>query len=315
MQHEEDGVLTEPERDRRDRRRERLTVNGRDLTREDPAAEQREVDHERDGQSERDREGLAEPCELVERGGQPEHEAEAERRRRCVAAEVGRETAIEGRAHARQYGPPSVESSAAVEAGGNVYDKYGTRNPIERRLVAGFIGDLMELVERTGAGDAHEVGCGEGELTMRLARSGLRARGSDVSAEVIADAGRRAADAGLSVPFKAAGIGELEPPEDAAELVVCCEVLEHVEDPRAALETLVSLARPWLIVSVPREPLWRALNLARLSYVGALGNTPGHLNHWSKQAFLRFLSGRLDLVETRSPLPWTMALCRASSSP
>jgi 2-polyprenyl-3-methyl-5-hydroxy-6-metoxy-1,4-benzoquinol methylase len=202
-----------------------------------------------------------------------------------------------------------------VEAGGNVYDKYGTRNPIERRLVAGFIGDLMELVERTGAGDAHEVGCGEGELTMRLARSGLRARGSDVSAEVIADAGRRAADAGLSVPFKAAGIGELEPPEDAAELVVCCEVLEHVEDPRAALETLVSLARPWLIVSVPREPLWRVLNLARLSYVGALGNTPGHLNHWSKQAFLRFLSGRLDVVETRSPLPWTMALCRASSSP
>jgi 2-polyprenyl-3-methyl-5-hydroxy-6-metoxy-1,4-benzoquinol methylase len=198
-----------------------------------------------------------------------------------------------------------------VEAGGNVYDKYATRNPIERRLVAGFLGDLADLVERAGAREAHEVGCGEGELTLRLARSGMRARGSDVSPEVIAEAARRAESAGLTVPFKAAGIGDLEPGADAAELVVCCEVLEHVEDPDGALERLATLASPWLIVSVPREPLWRALNLARLSYVGALGNTPGHLNHWSKREFLRFLAERLEVVETRSPLPWTMALCRA----
>jgi hypothetical protein len=77
------------------------------------------------------------------------------------------------------------------------------------------------------------------------------------------------------------------------------------------LDRLEALAAPWLIVSVPREPLWRGLNLARLSYVGALGNTPGHLNHWSKRGFLRFLESRVDVVETRNPLPWTMALCRA----
>lgn len=200
-----------------------------------------------------------------------------------------------------------------MEAGGNVYDKYATRNPIERRLVAGFLDALEDLVDRTGAREAHEVGCGEGELTLRLARRGLRARGSDVSPEVVAEAERRAEAAGLSVPFKAAGIGDLEPAADAAELVLCCEVLEHVEDPGGALERLRRLASPWLIVSVPREPLWRGLNLARLSYVGALGNTPGHLNHWSKRAFLEFLSERLEVVETRSPLPWTMALCRADS--
>jgi len=198
-----------------------------------------------------------------------------------------------------------------VEAGGNVYDKYATRNPIERRLVAAFLDDLSDLVERTGAREAHEVGCGEGELTMRLARKGIAARGSDLSPEVIAEAGRRAEAAGLDVSFKAAGVLELEPGADGAELVVCCEVLEHVDDPERALDRLEALAAPWLIVSVPREPLWRGLNLARLSYVGALGNTPGHLNHWSKRGFLRFLEARLDVIETRSPLPWTMALCRA----
>jgi SAM-dependent methyltransferase len=207
---------------------------------------------------------------------------------------------------------PLVGSCAAVQDGGNVYDKYATRNPVERRLVGGFIEALLELVDRTGAREAHEVGCGEGELTMRLARRGLRARGSDLSADVVAEAGRRADSAGLEIPFKASGVTELRPETDAAELVVCCEVLEHVEDPERGLDALAALATPWLIVSVPREPLWRALNLARLAYVRDLGNTPGHLNHWSKAAFLRFLGDRLEVVETRSPLPWTMALCRVN---
>jgi 2-polyprenyl-3-methyl-5-hydroxy-6-metoxy-1,4-benzoquinol methylase len=198
----------------------------------------------------------------------------------------------------------------AAERGGNVYDKYGTSNPISRRLVAGFMSDLDELVDRTGAREAHEVGCGEGELSIRLARRGIRVRGTDAFPQVLEEARRRAAAAGVEIDFETAPVEELGPDQDAADLVVCCEVLEHLEDPAEALEVLAGLARPWLIASVPREPLWRALNLARLSYVGALGNTPGHLNHWSKSGFDRFLSERFEVVELRSPIPWTMALCR-----
>ena len=194
--------------------------------------------------------------------------------------------------------------------GGNVYDKYGSRHPIERRLVAGFLAQVDELAERTGAREAHEVGCGEGELTMLLARRGLRMRGSDVDAEVVTEARRRAAAAGLEIDYRQAPLETLSPPTDAAELVVCCEVLEHVSDPDRGLEVLTALASPWLIVSVPREPLWRVLNLARGRYVGELGNTPGHRGHWSRRAFVRWLSGALTVVEVRTPLPWTMALCR-----
>ena len=201
-----------------------------------------------------------------------------------------------------------------MSAGGNVYDKYATRNPVERRLVGRFLAELEDLVARTGAREAHEVGCGEGELAMLLARRGVAMRGSDVSTDVVAEARRRAAAAGLEIPFKAASITDLAPDEDAAELVVCCEVLEHLDDARRGLDVLTSLARPWLIVSVPREPLWRALNVARLKYVGALGNTPGHLGHWSRRSFIDFLADRVEVVETRSPLPWTMALCRVQVS-
>jgi 2-polyprenyl-3-methyl-5-hydroxy-6-metoxy-1,4-benzoquinol methylase len=128
---------------------------------------------------------------------------------------------------------------------------------------------------------------------------------------VIAEADRRARAAGVELELKAARVEELEPPDDAAELIVCCEVMEHLDDPVAALETVARLASPWAIISVPREPLWRFLNLARLKYVGELGNTPGHLHHWTRRGFARFLEHRLEVVELESPLPWTMALCRA----
>jgi SAM-dependent methyltransferase len=199
----------------------------------------------------------------------------------------------------------------AAEAGGNVYDKYGTANPIARRLMARFMGSLDRLVERTGAREAHEVGCGEGELAIRLARNGLRVRGSDAFPQVLEEARRRSAAAGVEIEFEAVPVEALDPPSHAAELVVCCEVLEHLEDPDRALEMLAILARPWLIASVPREPLWRGLNLARLSYVRQLGNTPGHLNHWSSREFVRFLTRRFEVIEVVNPLPWTMALCRA----
>lgn len=193
---------------------------------------------------------------------------------------------------------------------GNVYDKYATTNPVERRLVGAFLSDLEELVEHSGAREAHEVGCGEGELTLRLARRGMRIRGSDSAAAVIAEARRRAVDAGEAIDFRTAAVEDLVAERDSAELIICCEVMEHLDDPAVALDVIAELARPWALFSVPREPIWRALNLARLKYVSELGNTPGHLQHFSRRAFLGTLDDRFEVTAVRSPLPWSMALCR-----
>ena len=209
----------------------------------------------------------------------------------------------------------ATRAARAAEAGGNVYDKYGSSNPVARRLMAGFMDQLDELVERTGASEAHEVGCGEGELSIRLAGQGIAMRGTDAFPQVLVEARRRAQAAGAELEFEAAPVEDLDPGRHAAELIVCCEVLEHLEDPEGALDVLAGLARPWLLASVPREPLWRALNLARLSYVRDLGNTPGHLNHWSRRDFVRFLTRRFEVVEVRNPTPWTMVLCRVQSPP
>ena len=206
---------------------------------------------------------------------------------------------------------PNVALAVGDGVGGNHYPKYTTRNPVARLLVAGFLDALDDLVHRAGAREIHEVGCGEGFLSTRLAAHGLAVRGSDVSAAAVATARHRAADLGQVVPFRIADLYTLEPEHDGAGLVVCCEVLEHLPDPERALEILAGLARPHLIASVPREPLWRLLNLARGKYWHELGNTPGHLQHWSSARFVEMLGSRLEVVEVRKPLPWTMALCRA----
>lgn len=208
------------------------------------------------------------------------------------------------------------ERDPLVEDGilaGNYSDKHETRNPIARALVDAFHRHVRELAARTGASDLHEVGCGEGYLTAQLAAPGRRLRGTDFSTQVVEIARSRAEETELEAEFEACSVHDLEPGRHAAELVVCCEVFEHLEDPQHARDVLAGLARPWLLASVPREPLWRALNFARGKYWGALGNTPGHLQHWSRRSFLRFLEERFEIVEVRTPIPWTIALARVRS--
>jgi len=203
----------------------------------------------------------------------------------------------------------SVPADPAI-AGGNLYPKYTVRNPIARLLVDRFLANLLDLARQSEARQVHEVGCGEGFLSTMLARQGFAVRGSDLAPAAVAAARGRAAELGLGARFRVADLYDLEPERDGAELVICCEVLEHVPDPGRAVQLLARLARPHLIVSVPREPIWRLLNLARGHYWGDLGNTPGHLQHWSTAGLLSLLEPHLEVRAVRTPLPWTMALCR-----
>jgi 2-polyprenyl-3-methyl-5-hydroxy-6-metoxy-1,4-benzoquinol methylase len=94
------------------------------------------------------------------------------------------------------------------------------------------------------------------------------------------------------------------------DMATAIEVLEHVPDPERTVSEMARVAKRWVLVSVPREPLWRGLNMARGAYLKDLGNTPGHVNHWSKRSFVAMLSRHGTVQEVRSPFPWTMVLVR-----
>jgi len=195
---------------------------------------------------------------------------------------------------------------------GNVYDKYGSRNPIVKMMMKGFSSALEALVSKARPLTLHEVGCGEGYWVLRWNRLGIEARGTDFSPTVIAMARQNAVSQGLSPSlFEPRSIYQLERVRDGADLVVCCEVLEHLECPDIGLRELNKITERYLIVSVPREPLWRVLNLARGRYIRQWGNTPGHIQHFSKSTLCLMVSEYFDIEEVRSPLPWIMLLCKA----
>ena len=111
-----------------------------------------------------------------------------------------------------------------------------------------------------------------------------------------------------NLTFTAMEVERLEFADDEFELVAATEVLEHVTDPERALAEMARVASRYLLVSVPHEPLWRVLNVARGAYLRQLGNTPGHLNHWTRRSFVSLLGRYGEVMQTRAPFPWTMLL-------
>lgn len=187
--------------------------------------------------------------------------------------------------------------------------KYESQSPIARFLVDRFYVGVAELLRGIQPRRILEVGCGEGFSTLRLRELlpvGAHFEACDVERRLVEAARRR----NPTVSIDERSIYALGLPEGAFDLVVCMEVLEHLERPAEALAALAATTSAHLLLTVPREPLWRGLNLARLKYVGALGNTPGHLQHWSQRGFLDFVRGYGQVLEVRTPVPWTQVLLR-----
>jgi 2-polyprenyl-3-methyl-5-hydroxy-6-metoxy-1,4-benzoquinol methylase len=193
---------------------------------------------------------------------------------------------------------------------GNTYDKYGSSNPLVKRMMAGFERTLDELLASADPASLLDVGCGEGVLVHRWAQRMPRARvvGIDLEEDSIqAGWSQRTAP---NLEYRVMKAENLPFADGEFDVACAIEVLEHVPDPEHTLAEMARCASGHLLVSVPREPLWRMLNMARGAYLRELGNTPGHLGHWSKRSFVSLLERHGEVVQARSPFPWTMLLVR-----
>jgi 2-polyprenyl-3-methyl-5-hydroxy-6-metoxy-1,4-benzoquinol methylase len=192
---------------------------------------------------------------------------------------------------------------------GNTFDKYGSNNPVVKRLMANFEGTLEDLFRRAGPASLLDVGCGEGVLTHKWAqRIDGRVVGLDLDDPQLHEEwkGRQAPN----LEYRVMKAENLPFADDEFDVATAIEVLEHVPDPEHTVSEMARVASGHLLVSVPREPLWRGLNMARGAYLRDLGNTPGHVNHWSKRGFVQLLERYGTVEEARSPFPWTMLLVR-----
>ncbi len=187
---------------------------------------------------------------------------------------------------------------------GNLYAKYDSKNPIARLLMRRFLRAVVGLARGVSPRCVLEVGCGEGLLSQHLFEQ-LALERLD-ACDLRLDRLDPRCDS--RIHFRTASVYELPYADAEFDLVVCCEVLEHLEHPARALFELARVTRSTLLVSTPNEPLFRTLNLLRGAYLSALGNTPGHIQHFSPRSLERLVSGALRVTHQRTVLPWIVLL-------
>jgi ubiquinone/menaquinone biosynthesis C-methylase UbiE len=189
---------------------------------------------------------------------------------------------------------------------GNLYDKYTTRNPIARFLMQRFLNTVLELARLESPCRILEVGCGEGYLTQflfeRLAPETFEA--CDISlARLIEQRDPR-------IRFREASAYALPYADASFDLVLCCEVLEHLEHPQRAMGELERVAARGLVVSTPFEPYFRLMNLLRGAHLARLGNTPGHVQQFAPRSLRRLVSATFEVQHIAAPLPWVVLRAR-----
>jgi len=191
---------------------------------------------------------------------------------------------------------------------GNATPKYKAGNPVVRSLLDRFLRRIDETAASLSPASVLDVGCGEGVVTERLARRLAPAKvlGVDADDARLQEEWQRRSVPNLS--FATGSAYDLEFADGGFDLVCALEVLEHLAEPRDALAEMARVANRALLLSVPNEPAWRISHMLAGKNVRALGNTPGHINHWSRREFGDLVSGYGRLERLERVFPWTLAV-------
>lgn len=157
-----------------------------------------------------------------------------------------------------------------------------------------------------------EVGCGPGDLAWRLfghCSADIQYVGIDISKDEIELAKSRYPD----FNFIQGSAYALPSSDRQHDLCIACEVLEHLDHPESAIAEISRVTSGYALISVPWEPVWRMLNVSRGKYLSGLGNTPGHVQHFSRRAIRALLEREFQVEKQVTPFPWTMLLARKAS--
>jgi hypothetical protein len=178
--------------------------------------------------------------------------------------------------------------------------KYENRNPLHRYLLNRFLSSITQAVQSTGRYNIVEIGCADGYVYEFL-RDHVGIPFNYAGFDIDLDALQRARKRFPEISFERGSIYDFKA---RAELVLCLEVLEHLEEPGNALRHLAALDIRDFIVSVPHEPWFALGNLARGRHIATFGNLPDHVNRWTKAQFRRQISPWFEVVKDYSSFPW-----------
>ena len=182
-------------------------------------------------------------------------------------------------------------------------EKYSDKNPVVSFVIGRFFDRLRAVLAGLDPHSLLDAGCGEGEMLRRgVLPPAVQPVCLDLRPASLAQAAApaRVCASVLSLPFA----------DRSFDAVTCLEVLEHLENPAAAVRELARVSRRAFVVSVPFEPWFRIGNVLRGKHLSGLGNHPEHVQHWNLRTFPAFLSGSVTDVRIVEAFPWIIACCR-----
>jgi ubiquinone/menaquinone biosynthesis C-methylase UbiE len=194
----------------------------------------------------------------------------------------------------------------------NFNGKYTEGGFIAKKLVDNYFISVSKLLSKCQTIEkAHEIGAGEGLSTLRLKSMVPLITASEFVEELV----KKAQFNNPQIAVFQESVYDLKYGDDSVDLVFLLEVLEHLDYPEKALQEIKRVTSRYLILGVPREPLWRFLNMCRFKYLRDLGNTPGHLNHWSTQSIVKLIEQEFgSVIAIETPIPWTIILAEKKLS-
>jgi 2-polyprenyl-3-methyl-5-hydroxy-6-metoxy-1,4-benzoquinol methylase len=185
--------------------------------------------------------------------------------------------------------------------------KHTSKNPIQKFLINNFFSSLIEIIKPLGAQTILDAGCGEGFTINKLINNdiGKRIEGIEFSKDAISFGKKLFPDLNI----KQGSVYELPYGDRSIDLVICTEVLEHLEHPEKAVKEMLRVTKRYLVLSVPNEPFFMLSNFLRGKNISRLGNDPGHINHWNPFSLKIFLEREsFAIKKIKLPFPWIVAL-------
>lgn len=188
------------------------------------------------------------------------------------------------------------------------YRKHTHANPMQRRLIDRFHRTVIGKIGGLAPESFLDAGCGEGFVAELLLRQmpGLALTGFDFNPSSV----EHSREKNPSAAFISASIFDIPFPDRSFDVVGCFEVLEHQREPGPALRELARVARRAVVLSVPHEPYFSLMNVARGKNLGIRprGSDPDHKQFWTRAAFAEFVAPELDVAWLGGSPPWTICV-------
>lgn len=191
---------------------------------------------------------------------------------------------------------------------GNI-EKYKTKNPLKFFIIKKFIENILTEVENKNPGKILDIGGGEGILAELIEKKlNKKVNILDIDKEDIFFAKKY-----FNKTVIYGNLYNLPFLSNSYDMVICLEVLEHIENLEKSLEEIKRISSKNIILSVPNSFLFRIGNIVSFKNLRRLGESPDHKNYFNIKKINSLISQYFTVEKIICSSVWIIIICKKNS--